>query len=104
MTASLRLVTVTAIHGFVASWFKWNLCLITTTGTDNDVHLARFTFAVIPTAAPTAIVSTTRLLACSPAVWTTTRGIRQSAARIKFLLTNAEGEFCIAIATIQGLI
>ena len=99
----LRLVTVAAIHRSILARLKRHLYLITTVGTDCYVHLAGLAFVIAPAPSPTTI-SAIRLLACSPARGTTTRRIRQSSARIKFLLANGEDEFRITVATIQGLV
>src|SRR6185312_3238810 len=77
----------------------------TTISAGDCIHLAWSAFA-IPTATTTAptTITTTGLLACCSARRTTTRGVRQSPARIKLLLANGEGEFSVTVATIQGLI
>jgi len=96
----LWLIAITTIDRFVAAGLERNLRLVATIRTNNGIHLARFARATTTTA-----ISTTGLrLTRSTARWTAGRSIRQIMACIKFLLTNGEDKFLIAIATIQGLI
>jgi hypothetical protein len=97
----LRLIAIITINRFVAAGLERHLRLVTAVRANNGIHLARFARATIAAA-----VSTTGGLpfARGTAFWTTARSIRQIMTGVKFLLTNGEDEFLIAIAATQGLI
>jgi hypothetical protein len=79
---------------------EWHLRLVTAVRTNNGIHLARFTRTTVAAAVSPAGLPFT----CRAARWTTAWSIRQIMTGVKFLLTNGEDEFLIAIAATQGLI
>lgn len=96
----LRLIAITTINRLIAAGLEWHLRLVAATRTSDGIHLARFARATAATA-----ISATGLPFTSRAARRTTGwSIRQIMTGVKFLLTNGEDKFLIAITTIQGLI
>lgn len=96
----LRLIAIITINRLVAAGLERHLRFVTAIRTNNGIHLAGFARATVAAAVSAGGLPFTG----GAARWTTARSIRQIMTGVKFLLTNGEDKFLIAIPATQGLI